>query len=147
MGLDHRLLRIVMFGVEFGGFVVVVLGVGVVGVRQVGMVAGFFVVAGLMGVGGGVVVAGGVLVVPGGFAVMLDRVFVRHGFAGIGGLNWLRSRNWGQVQPTPQPRQSGGNPVKTRWNLRHRGEQQGRKRVGTCPHCPCFSTPQGPGNF
>lgn len=68
-----------VLGVEFGGFVVVVLGVGVVGVRDVGVMTGFFVVAGFVGLGGGMVVPGGVFVMAGSFAVMLNFVFVRHG--------------------------------------------------------------------
>jgi hypothetical protein len=90
---------VVVLGVEFGGFVVVVLGVGVVGVRDVGVMAGFFVVAGFVGVGGGVVVPGGVFVMAGGFAVVLNFVFVRHGEQGVGGMNQWRSRKWGRVRP------------------------------------------------
>ncbi len=79
------LRRLVMFGVELGGFMEVVLGMGMVGMRDMGVVAGLFVVAGFMGLGGGMMVPGGVLVVSGGFAVVLDFVFVRHSGGGLEG--------------------------------------------------------------
>ena len=68
----------VVRGVQFGGFGGVVLGMGVVAMRQVGMMARGFVLAGLLVFGGLFVVIGGLLVVVGSLGVMvLDGI--RHG--------------------------------------------------------------------
>ncbi len=114
VGFDDGFFQVVVFGVEFGGFAVVVLGVRVVGVRQMGMMAGLFVVTGFVGVSGGMVVMGGLLVVTGGFAMVLNGIFVRHGRAGMVGETGGWSRSWGRRQLTRGVRHSRGNPVKMR---------------------------------
>jgi hypothetical protein len=72
-----------MLGVVPAGFVCVMLGVGVVPVRDVRMVAGFFMIAGAMMLGGGAMMFGGVLVMLGGFQMMFRGVF-GHGITSAG---------------------------------------------------------------
>ena len=56
----------------------VVLGVGMMAMRDMGMVAGFFMISGSVMLGGGAMVFRGMLVMLGGFQVMLF-TFFRHG--------------------------------------------------------------------
>jgi hypothetical protein len=60
------------------GLARVMLGVSVVAMRDVGMVAGLFVISGSMVLGGGAMMLRGVLVMLGGFQVVFF-AFFRHG--------------------------------------------------------------------
>jgi hypothetical protein len=71
-----------MLGVQLARLVAVVLRVEMVGVGDVGVVGGPFMVARLVGPGCCVVVPGGMLMVRGGVPVVLDLFFVRHGISG-----------------------------------------------------------------
>jgi hypothetical protein len=68
----------VLIGVVLACFRRVMRGMGGVTVRDMGVVAGLFMVASLMMIGGGVVMRGGMLVVFGSFAVVIDSR-LRHG--------------------------------------------------------------------
>jgi hypothetical protein len=69
---------VVMLGMQLARLVGMVLGMQVVGPRDIGMVGGLLVVAGRVSFGGGVVVSRGALVVGCGVLVMLDLVLVGH---------------------------------------------------------------------
>ena len=68
-----------MFGVQLAGFPSVVRGVGGMSGRHMGVVAGGFGFAGLMGVSGVAVMLGGLLVVLGGLGVVFVGVVRSHG--------------------------------------------------------------------
>jgi hypothetical protein len=70
-------LRVVMLGMRLGGFAGVMLRVRMMGVREVGVVAGVFVFAIVM-------MAGRLAVMFGGFLVMVGGVFVMFGGASCG---------------------------------------------------------------
>jgi hypothetical protein len=77
MSLVHRAdgIRVVL-GVQLSGLVAMVLGVEVVGMRDVGVVGCLLVVAGVMGLGRLAVMLGGVLVVLRGLVVVLQLLLV-----------------------------------------------------------------------
>jgi hypothetical protein len=75
----------VVVGGVLAGLLGVMLGVGVVAMRDVGMVAGFLVISRCMMLGSEAMMFRGVLVVLGGFQVVILSFF-RHGAFGHGAL-------------------------------------------------------------
>ena len=67
-----RLLRAVVLDMRFGSFVGVMLGVGVMPMRQVGVMGGLLMLARFMVRGGLLVMMGGQLVVMSGLGVVLS---------------------------------------------------------------------------
>jgi hypothetical protein len=72
------LVLAVMVGVMTAGLDVVMFGVAGMAVGAVGVVRGFFVIAGLMMLGGFAVMLGCVLVMFGGLVMVLDACMVAH---------------------------------------------------------------------